>query len=125
MAERRIRDYTKLEGEELVKLMSGPSPVVRKNAAKALLLKVKESPDFYLKYIPDIIDALDRPEAQTRWECLDCLTILVSFDAKSCKDAIEGAEQALFDDKTSLIRENAVRFLSRYGAGSKQRSKEV
>lgn len=125
MAEKRIRDYTKLEGEELVKLMAGPFPIVRKNSAKALLAKVKESPEYYVKYIPEIIDALDRPEAQTRWECLDTLTILVSFDAKACKAAIEGAEEALFDEKTSLIRENAMRFLCRYGAGSKKRSIEV
>ena len=50
---------------------------------------------------------------------------MVPVDAKACKEAIEGAEEALFDEKTSLIRENAVRFLARYGASSAQRSKEV
>ena len=50
---------------------------------------------------------------------------MVPVDAKACKEAIEGAEEALFDEKTSLIRENAVRFLARYGASSGQRSKEV
>ena len=50
---------------------------------------------------------------------------MVPVDAKACKEAIEGAEEALFDEKTSLIRENAVRFLARYGASSVQRSKEV
>ena len=50
---------------------------------------------------------------------------MVPVDAKSCKAAIEGAEEALFDEKTALIRESAVRFLSRYGASSMQRSKEV
>lgn len=56
---------------------------------------------------------------------MEALTFLVPIDAKACKEAIEGAEEALFDEKTSLIRENAVRFLARYGASSVQRSKEV
>ncbi len=56
---------------------------------------------------------------------MEALTFLVPVDAKACKAAIDGAEEALFDEKTSLIRENAVRFLSRYGASSTVRSKEV
>lgn len=47
------------------------------------------------------------------------------MDAKACKSAVEGAEEALFDERTALIRESAVRFLSRYGASSVARSKEV
>ena len=88
-------------------------------------MRVKEKPEDFKKNISDFIDALSRPEAQTRWLALDCLTFLVPVDAKACKEAIDGAEEALFDEKTSLIRESAVRFLSRYGASSMQRSKEV
>ena len=125
MAEKKQKGIKGMTNRELFKLMAGPSQIKRKNAAKTLSLRVKEKPEDFMKNIPDFIDALSRPEAQTRWEALDCLTHLVPYDAKSCKGAIEGAEEALFDEKTSLIRESAVRFLSRYGATSKVRSKEV
>lgn len=125
MAEKKQKDIKDMTNKELFKLMSGPSQLKRKNAAKVLSARVKEKPEDFKKNIPDFVDALSRPEAQTRWLALDCLTFLVPQDAKACKEAIEGAEEALFDDKTSLIRESAVRFLSRYGASSMQRSKEV
>ena len=125
MAEKKQKEIVDMTNKELFKLMSGPSQLKRKNAAKVLTDRVKENPEEFKKNIPDFVDALSRPEAQTRWLALDCLTHLVPVDAKACKDAIEGAEEALFDDKTSLIRESAVRFLSRYGASSMQRSKEV
>ena len=125
MAEKKQKEITDMTNKELFKLMAGPSQLKRKNAAKVLFSRVKEKPEDFKKNIPDFVDALSRPEAQTRWLALDCLTFLVPVDAKACKDAIEGAEEALFDEKTSLIRESAVRFLSRYGASSMQRSKEV
>lgn len=110
---------------ELLKLLSGPSRLNRKNAAKTLYARVSENPEKFKKQINKFIDALKRPEAQTRWLCLDILSKMVSVDANACKDAIEGAEEALFDEKTSLIRVSAIRFLCRYGASSMTRSKEV
>lgn len=125
MTEKKQKDYVNMTVKELTKLMAGPSPIKRKNAAKELLERVKQNPESFKKNIPDFIDALSRPEAQTRWLALDSLSTLVPVDTKACKGAIEGAEEALFDEKTSLIRESAMRFLSRYGATSMQRSKEV
>lgn len=114
-----------LKDKELFKTLAGPSRIKRKHASKELLKRVSENPEKYKEHIPDFIDALERPEAQTRWECLDILTKMVAVDAKACKPAIEGAEEALFDEKTSLIRVAAIRFLCRYGATTPGRSKEV
>ena len=125
MAEKKSINYKSMTSDELVKVMAGPSRINRKNAAKYLLGYVKEDPKAHKEYIPDFIDALSRPEAQTRWQALDCLTYLVDIDPKSCKDAVEQAEEALFDDRSGLVRESAVRFLCHYGATSKVRSKEV
>ena len=125
MAEKKSINYKSMTSEELVKVMAGPSRISRKNAAKYLLGYVKEDPKAHKEYIPDFIDALSRPEAQTRWQALDCLTYLVDIDPKSCKDAVEQVEEALFDDRSGLVRESAVRFLCHYGATSKVRSKEV
>ena len=125
MAEIKEKDFIDLTTKELFKLMAGPSQIKRKNAAKDLYERVKENPESFKKQIPEFVDALSRPEAQTRWISLDALALLVPVDAKACKAAVEGAEEALFDERTALIRESAVRFLSRYGASSMQRSKEV
>ena len=125
MAEIKEKDFINLTTKELFKLMAGPSQIKRKNAAKVLYERVKENPEKFKAQIPQFVDALSRPEAQTRWISLDALALLVPVDAKACKAAVEGAEEALFDERTALIRESAVRFLSRYGASSVQRSKEV
>lgn len=117
--------YKHMDDQELFKLMAGSSCLKRKNAAKELAVRVKHEPASYVKYIPELIDALARPEAQTRWECLNALTSLCSLDSKKCKAAIDGAEDALFDEKTSLVRVAAIRFLCRYGAQNTANSKEV
>ncbi len=89
------------------------------------------------------MDALYRPEAQTRWEVLDALTLLVPEHAKECGAAYEGAEAALFDEisaplRLSAFREaalfdeisaplrlSAFRFLVVWGATERRRSEKV
>ncbi|WP_297156859.1 hypothetical protein [uncultured Ellagibacter sp.] len=72
-----------------------------------------------------LIDALNRPEAQTRWECLDALTRLCDVDASLCSDAIDGAENALFDEESGPLHLAAMRFLCKFGAVSEQNSERV
>ena len=62
------------------------------------------------------VDALNRPEAQTRWECLDILTALVDYDSRTCDKAVPGAEAALFDEESGPVRLAAMRFLCKLGA---------
>ncbi len=66
MAEKKTKDIKDMTNKELLKVMSGPSQLKRKNAAKVLVSKVKEKPEDFKKNIPDFVDALARPEAQTR-----------------------------------------------------------
>ena len=42
----------------------------RQVAAAALYQVAKEKPEMLVDHIDEIVDALNRPEAQTRWECL-------------------------------------------------------
>ena len=72
-----------------------------------------------------LIDALNRPEAQTRWECLDAITRLCDVDASLCSDAIDGAENALFDEESGPLHLAAMRFLCKFGAVSEQNSERV
>ena len=70
-------------------------------------------------YSQIFVDALSRPEAQTRWECLDVLTRLCDVDASLCTDAIDGAENALFDEESGPLHLAAMRFLCKFGAISR------
>ena len=75
--------------------------------------------------MPALIEALDRPEAQTRWEALDALAALATTCPEQLGDAFEGAETALFDEITSTLRYAAFRLLCVWGATSVERSREA
>lgn len=76
-------------------------------------------------YAEDIVDGLNRPESQTRWEVLQTLTLLVDGHAKECMDCIEAAETALFDENSGSLRLAAFVFLCKLGATTEARSREV
>jgi len=110
---------------EQAELLSGSSRRKRQYAAKELSFWAKQDPKALLCVISDIIDALNRPEAQTRWECLDILSELVLVDARKCDRALSSAELALFDEENGLVRLAAMKFLCRLGASTPKRSEKV
>ena len=97
----------------------------RQVAAAALYQVAKEKPEMLVDHIDEIVDALNRPEAQTRWECLETLTILVDYDARTCGKAVPEAEAALFDEESGPVRLAAMRFLCKFGATTANRSEKV
>ncbi|MDR2715579.1 MAG: hypothetical protein LBB46_02380 [Coriobacteriaceae bacterium] len=110
---------------ELVGNLSGASRRLRQYSAACLGLVAKEDPSLLVDHSADLIDALNRPEAQTRWECLDMLTMLVSLDSRACDKAISGVEAALFDDESGPVRLGAMRFLCRLGSTTENRSEKL
>ena len=96
----------------------------RQVAAAALYQVAKEKPEMLVDHIDEIVDALNRPEAQTRWECLEALTILVDYDARTCGKAVPEAEAALFDEESGPVRLAAMRFLCNCGATTANRSEK-
>ncbi len=122
-ADKALRN--KKEREALVKALEGPSRLARQQAAAVMAVVVKEKPEVGAPYLSNIIDALNRPEAQTRWECLDALTELVGTDPRGCEKAVAGAEMALFDEDSGPLRLSAMRFLCRFGATTEKRSEKV
>ncbi len=122
-AEQAVKGEQELKG--LVEALSGPSRRARQSAAQALALVAKENPEQLAPFVRDFVDALNRPEAQTRWECLDVLTSLVDFEPKKCEKAILGAESSLFDEESGPVRLAAMRFLCKIGATSKARSEKT
>lgn len=122
-AEAAANDEGKLS--ELTEALSGGSRRARQNAAAVLSLVAKENPEALLVHGSAVIDALNRPEAQTRWECLDVLTSLVDQDSRMCDKAIAGAEAALFDEESGPVRLAAMRFLCKLAATTENRSEKI
>ena len=123
LAQEAMQDEKKLA--ELGETLSVGSRRDRQQAASALSLVAKSEPTLLVPFIDNLIDALNRPEAQTRWECLEALAILVDYDARSCNKAIPEAETSLFDEESGPVRLAAMRFLCKLGATTENRSEKV
>ena len=89
--------------KEVVLALAGSTRRDRQNASSVLAQVAKLDPEVLVPYTNDFIDALNRPEAQTRWESLDVLTELVPFDSRTCDKGIAGAETALFDEDNLIV----------------------
>lgn len=108
-----------------VDALSGSSRRERQQAAKVVAAVAKESPELIVPHAAALVDALERPEAQTRWECLDALTQIIPIDSRVCDKAVPGAEAALFDEESGPLRLAAMRFLCYLGATTEKRSEKV
>ena len=111
--------------EEVVARLSESKRRDRQIVAMALNQVAKADPAPLASYTTPLIDALNRPEAQTRWECLEILTALVPYESRACSKAIPEAEAALFDEESGPVRLAAMRFLCKLGATTASRSEKV
>ena len=109
--------------------LAGASRSMRQKAAHELAERVKIDPASVAaesdKVIPALIDALFRPEAQTRWESLDALSALVDACPDAVLEAYEGAEASLFDEGSSTVHVAAFRLLAKLGAHAPELSDRV
>ena len=112
----------KLKVAEVVGQLEDAPRRQRQVAAATLRQVAKTDPDMLVEFIPQLIDALNRPEAQTRWECLEALTLLVPLDSRTCSKAMPEAESALFDEESGPVRLAAMRFLCKLGSTTAARS---
>ena len=104
--------------KKLVGELGGANRRRRQEAAHEIARLAKKDVDQLFDYAGDIIDGLDRPEAQTRWELLDVLSEMARVDPGCVEEAFGGAEASLFDEDSSIARLAAFRFLTSYGATS-------
>ncbi len=112
--------------EDLTSELDGTRRRLRQEAATEIARRAKEGdPNDLFDYAGDIIDGLERPEAQTRWELLDALSEMAKIDPGCIEEAFEGAEMSLFDEDSSIVRLAAFKFLSVWGASSSDRSDRV
>ena len=111
--------------DALIEDLSSSSRRTRQFAARVVALLARREPKILDAHVAELIDALYRPEAQTRWEVLDALTELVPDHAKEIGAAFEGAETALFDELSATLRLSAFHLLCAWGATERGRSKKV
>ena len=106
----------------LVESLGGGRRRVRQDAAHQLALLAHEDAELLRPHVDELIEALYRPEAQTRWEVFDALGELAAIDADLVAEGFDGAEASLFDETSATVRLAAFRFLCRVGASSPERS---
>lgn len=120
-----MADTASQEVSGLVEELAGASRRRRQEVAHKLALVARSDAQALAPHVDALVDALFRPEAQTRWEVLDALSELAEKDPDSVASAYDGAEASLFDDGSATVRLSAFVFLCRLGASSPERSDEV
>lgn len=125
LAQLQLAEENENAVDRLVQELGCPTRRIRQFAARVLHLLAERDPQRVVPCVPALIEALDRPEAQTRWEVLDALTALATTCPEQLGDAFEGAETALFDEISSTLRYAAFRLLCVWGATSVERSREA
>lgn len=109
----------------LMEALSAGSRRERQQAAQLIATFARGNAEVVVPYANDLVEALNCPEAHTRWEVLDALTALVPYESRICDKAIPGAETALFDEDSGPLRLAAMRFLCKLGATTENRSEKV
>ena len=109
--------YTPELVAELIEHLSGASRRRRQEVGFEIAAIAHATPELLEEHIDALIDALYRPEAQTRWEVLDALTQLAALYGEKTYGA--------FDEDSATVRLAAFLFLCRYGASAPERSDEA
>lgn len=109
----------------LVEELAGSSRRRRQEVAHKIATVAHTDASMVTPFVGSLMDALERPEAQTRWEVLDALAALVDEHAEEVAPAFEAAETALFDEDSAPVRLAGFVFLCRFGATSEERSDQV
>ncbi len=117
------------ELDRLIDELSGAVRRTRQEASHTICTMLRENPEAAAgqeaRLAEALIDALFRPEAQTRWEALDALRELAATSPELVGDAYEGAEASLFDEGNARVRIAAFCLLCRMAAKSAEASDKV
>lgn len=111
--------------KEVIENLAGDERRARQNAASVVRSISDIDPAVLKPYATELADALHRPESQTRWEVLGTFERLVAVDARLVDKALGGAETALHDEESGVVRLAAFRLMCAYGATTAHRSDRV
>ncbi len=109
----------------LVEALSGSNRRRRQEAAHSIARAAQANPALFLAHADELIDALYRPEAQTRWEVFAALYAIAATRPDVVAEAYDAAEASLFDEDSAVVRLAAFRLLVRLGASSPEQSDRV
>ena len=109
----------------LLEGLSEASRRTRQNTAHEIAEIAKVRPQMLLDKVDVLVDAVGRPEAQTRWEVLNALTAIATLDPAACTGAIDAAETALFDEGSSMVRLAGFRLLIAEGLSTPELASQV
>ncbi len=123
LAERAVTDPKLLK--EIIAALAGDDRRARQAAASMVRGVAEMDPALLKPYAGELTDALHRPESQTRWEVLGTFEKLVGVDARLVDKALGGAETALHDEESGVVRLAAFRLMCAYGATTAHRSDRV
>jgi len=110
---------------EVVEALAGEDRRTRQYAASVVHDIALHDAALLKPFADELADALHRPESQTRWEILGVFERLVGVDARLVDKALDGAESALHDEESGVVRLAAFRLLTSYGATTARRSERV
>ena len=122
-AERAVTDPKLLQ--QVIDALSGDERRARQSAASVVRAIAEIDPTVLKPFAGELADALHRPESQTRWEVLGTFEKLVGVDARLVDRALPGAETALHDEESGVVRLAAFRLMCSYGATTAHRSERV
>jgi hypothetical protein len=125
--EKAVEEALRLKSElkKVIRALSKASRLDRQSASTIVYKVALADVSKVEPYIDEIIDALKRPEGQTRWRVLQTLTLMLPEKSKQCSKALEDAEESLFDESMGSLRLSAFIFFCKYGKTTEVRSKEV
>lgn len=110
------RDVAALKA--LIAALGGRDRKARQSSAHMVAEVAKAAPAAVLPFVDEVVAAIGRPEAQTRWEALDALTSLIVADPDAASKGFEGAEDCLYDEESGLLRLTAFRYFTTLGSSS-------
>jgi hypothetical protein len=114
----------KAMGELVTRLFSDSKPE-RAQAAKTVHEASVASPAALEPHVDAMVEALEHPEPQTRWELLGALEEVARSSPKLLDKAVVPATACLHDAGSSVVRVAAFRMLAQYGGSSKKRAEQV
>lgn len=106
-------------------ILAGDSRPQRVLAARSIHAVAIHKPEVLKEYAEEMAAALEKPEAQTRWEILGALDKMVDVDARVIDKALSSAQTALHDEESGVVRLAAFRLLASYGGTTVRRSEKV
>ncbi len=112
---------------EVLDALNGDDRSQRVAAARAVHALAVHAPDTLRAHGAALAEALEKPEAQTRWETLAAIEKVVTVDARVADKALTAAaeEHGLHDADSGVVRLAAFKMLCAYGATTEKRSEKI